>query len=1281
MASIKTIFSGLQSPPQGVGDVKTAIHPRDASGFLSASTFSWCNRLISVGNERQLAPSDIWELQDSNKVGPLLQQYLAVYHAKHRGLLRAFFSIYKWKLVVIAVMQVVSSGCDLFGPAYVLPQVILTVSTSNWTRGVVLVVALFFVQMLSSLLKSHMNFMSEVIGIQFTACLRSMLFEKALKLSSKARKDKTAGDIANLFSVDVVNVMGLSANMNMAWIVPIQVGVTLYLIQQQVGWAIWAGFLALFSILMLSGGVGVFAGKAQRMILTCKDNRMKVINELFGAIQIVKLHAWEEKLTAAVTELRRKELDALWLFVKTILVLITSVHTAPVLITVVVFATYAMWMGQLLTVTIVFTTLALFENLQAAFTALPMVFVATIQALVSVKRITFVLDMHETNPDNLVDGVVEDVHQPVVIRISDGEFGWEKESPLFKNLQWSIRQGEFVVVHGAVGSGKSSLCSILLGEMDKYDGNVVVAGRVAYVGQQSWIQNATIRHNILFGRPYDHVRYRKVLDACALSADLSNLPANDRTEIGLRGVTLSGGQKARVSLARACYADADIYILDAPLSAVDAIVANEIFTKCFQNLLKHKTVVLATHNPDIIHSSAIHRSFHIQDGSLVEDRPVNAMRLPHLSMMSSPTPSRDGFWDGDEDVSIILGRPVCDTVMPSMLLTPRRRMSAAGQNGQNVLTVDEDRACGRVSQAVVTSYMSAIGGWPAVAAMVGMSLVTEAVRLSKDLWLTGWTNQSNSTSSSQDIKVETRYNMTIYAVLVLATCTAMIAQFGTVLVVGLRGSKRLFERMWTGLMASPMRFFDTNPIGRILNRCGDDVFQCDLMLPMSMAPILSQTAAAVGKVALSVGTIQWMALVLPPLVFVYVKLGSYFIAPLREVNRIKKVTLSPLLTLVSEGVDGAIVIRAFGLDYQRRFYRLHDVAVENYSAASFASASLNQWFALRVAAISNSIVLVILLGCVVMSSSISAGILGLIVSYGLTIPANLAKLVNLWANLETALIAPERLHEYATLPSEGRRDTPFNLASWPTHGRITYTNVSFRYKPDDPLVLENVSFDVSGGEKIGIVGRTGAGKSSLIMTLFRINDVAAGEIAIDGVDIATIGLKQLRSSLAIIPQNPVLFKGPLRTYMDPFHDFTDDQLWAVLKKVHLTDRIVVSDAKLEQEVDENGENFSVGERQMLCLSRALLHNAKIVMLDEATAAIDHATDKVLQKVIREELKTSTVLTIAHRLDTVLDYDRIFVFEQGQLVQNDTPAVLATQGGIFFDMIAQGGGYAHRFVQL
>ncbi|KAF0774387.1 hypothetical protein AaE_001915 [Aphanomyces astaci] len=425
--------------------------------------------------------------------------------SKNKGLLKAFFSIYKWKLVAIAIMQAISTGCTLFGPAYVLPQVILSAATQDWTRGVLLVVALYAVQMLSSFLAVHMNFLNAVIGIQFTACLRSMLFEKALKLSAKSRKAKTAGDIANLFSVDVLNVMALSTNLNMAWIVPIEVGVTLYLIQRQVGWAIWIGFLALFVILLITGGVGAFAGKAQRLIFSSKDDRMKVINELFGAIQIVKFNAWEDKLAQKVADLRAKELDALWFFIKTILVLITSMNTAPVLITVVVFATYSIWMGQLLTVSIVFTTLALFTNLQVAFIAMPMILVSTIQALVSVRRIDDVLAMEEIHLDNTLHPRFP-MDCDLAIQISNGSFGWEKESPLFKNLQWSVRRGEFVVVHGAVGSGKSSLCSILLGEMDKYDGAVVVAGRVAYFGQQSWIQNASIRHNIVFGRPYDRVR-------------------------------------------------------------------------------------------------------------------------------------------------------------------------------------------------------------------------------------------------------------------------------------------------------------------------------------------------------------------------------------------------------------------------------------------------------------------------------------------------------------------------------------------------------------------------------------------------------------------------------------------------------------------------------------------------------------------------------------------------------------------------------------------------------
>ncbi|RHY66749.1 hypothetical protein DYB34_005380 [Aphanomyces astaci] len=1298
MATIKeSAYHGLQSPPVDA-DVKAAVdgHPREAAGLFSASTFGWCNALIALGNTRQLAPTDIWGLEDSNRVGPLLDRYLHVYETKNKGLLKAFFSIYKWKLVAIAIMQAISTGCTLFGPAYVLPQVILSAATQDWTRGVLLVVALYAVQMLSSFLAVHMNFLNAVIGIQFTACLRSMLFEKAMKLSAKSRKAKTAGDIANLFSVDVLNVMALSTNLNMAWIVPIEVGVTLYLIQRQVGWAIWIGFLALFVILLITGGVGAFAGKAQRLILSSKDDRMKVINELFGAIQIVKFNAWEDKLAQKVADLRAKELDALWFLMKTILVLITSINTTPVLITVVVFATYSIWMGQLLTVSIVFTTLALFTNLQVAFIAMPMVLVSTIQALVSVRRIDDVLAMEEIHLDNTLHPRFP-MDCDLAIQISNGSFGWEKESPLFKNLQWSVRRGEFVVVHGAVGSGKSSLCSILLGEMDKYDGAVVVAGRVAYFGQQSWIQNASIRHNIVFGRPYDRVRYRHVLDACGLLNDVAGFPAKDRTEIGLKGVNLSGGQKARVSLARACYADADVYILDAPLAAVDAIVANEIFTKCFQTLLKHKTIVLVTHNPDIVASTAIDRSFLLQDGHLIDTTPKNHVRNRVADESSSVAPLRGrpgiGGTDDDNLDVVVVRRPhnllvtpsaqspyVFEHADPLSVFTPAGADEAPhGHEEGGALTVDEERAVGRVSKAVVWSYIQAIGGWPSVVIMLLATAATEAIRLNADMWLTGWTNQSNSAAALRTAdaeKADSNYNMTVYSALVLATCAATVVQFGVVLGFGLRASRVLFERMLAGLIAAPMRFFDTNPIGRILNRCGDDVFQCDIAIPMSFAPILASTATVLARLGLSLAAVQWMGLLLPPLVYIYVKLGAYFILPLRELNRIKKVTMSPLLTLVSEGVDGAVVIRAFGLNYQRRFYRLHDVAIEDFSAAAFALASLNQWFALRVACVSNSLVFALLFGCVVMSKSISPGILGLVISYGFTIPGSLAQLVNMWAGLETALIAPERLHEYATLPSEGLRHVG-DVPNWPSNGQLSYDQVSYRYKENDPLVLRNVSFQVQGGEKIGIVGRTGAGKSSLMMSLFRMNDVAAGAISIDGVDIATVGLHQLRSSLAIIPQNPVLFKGSLRNYLDPFDDFTDDQLWGVLQKVHLTDRIVVSDAKLEQDVDENGENFSVGERQMLCMSRALLHNAKIVVLDEATAAIDHATDQVLQKVIREEFKHSTVLTIAHRLDTVLDYNRIFVLEQGELVQCDTPAALAALGsGIFFDMITE-GGYADR----
>ncbi|CAK4635509.1 unnamed protein product, partial [Aphanomyces euteiches] len=607
-----------------------------------------------------------------------------------------------------------------------------------------------------------------------------------------------------------------------------------------------------------------------------------------------------------------------------------------------------------------------------------------------------------------------------------------------------------------------------------------------------------------------------------------------------------------------------------------------------------------------------------------------------------------------------------------MLFTPRGK-DVNESHGR--LVKEEVRAVGRVSKAVVFKYLECIGGWPAITVLLLVTVGMQAFKITSDLWLTKWSNDTNHMDPAVFV-ASVNYNMSVYGSLALGCCVFTAIGCACVFIFSVRGANKLFSAMLASLLEAPMRFFDTNPIGRLLNRFGDDVTSCDLNIPFGVMNMLFEASSALLTIGTTLVLTQWLGIFILPLMYIYIRIGAYFLEPLREVNRIQKTTRSPLISLVSEGIDGSTTIRAFGDKQRRRFQRFHDQELEVFCATRFANSSINQWFSLRIELLSDSIVAVLLLAVVVLHDTLSPGLVGLLITYGLTIPSNLAFLVNIWSRLETSMISPERILEYINVEHEGHRDgSPHQ--QWPTVGRVVFDNVSFRYKPNDPLVLKNVSFDVQGGEKIGIVGRTGAGKSSLMMALFRINEVASGRIQIDGMDTATIGLKTLRNSLAIIPQNPVLFKGTLRNYLDPFDEYSDEQLWSALHKVKLMDRLSTVEEKLLGPVEENGDNFSVGERQMLCMARALLRRAKIVVLDEATAAIDHATDQLLQAVIRDEFASSTVLTIAHRLDTVLDNDRIMVFDHGELVQCDKPNMLVSQGsGIFFELVS-GGGYMDK----
>ncbi|KAF0693729.1 Aste57867_15337 [Aphanomyces stellatus] len=800
----------------------------------------------------------------------------------------------------------------------------------------------------------------------------------------------------------------------------------------------------------------------------------------------------------------------------------------------------------------------------------------------------------------------------------------------------------------------------------------------------------TIRENILFGLPYDRVKYNRVLDACALQKDLTLFAAGDRTEIGSKGVNVSGGQKARISLARAAYSEADIFILDSPLSAVDAIVQNEIFTKCFLGLLRNKTIFLVTHSPEIIASPYVDRTIEVKDGQLIEvintDKqdadiliPAYKARNPSSDVVELDEAVSDDASATLQYLDVLISpsfkSPFGANVEENMF-TPFDENQPQTYNEDDTrgkLVVAEERESGRVSQEVFLAYFNAVGGWTTVLAVLTIQSLWQGLQVSSDLWLSAWTS-TGVTLTTEEFQAQAKYHIGVYSALAIGSSVMVVVRVLTVSLAGLRASKMMFDDMTKALLGAPMKVFDRNPVGRILNRFSGDVSTVDSRLPNNFGAFLSNMFVLLFAFGTTIYVIKALGLVLLPLLWVYYSIASLYIQPAREIERLTKTTRSPLITHLSESIDGAIVIRSCGDKHVRRFERLQHRNVDRNLQTMSCGELASLWFSFRIQMISAFMLLVTTMSLVYMRSYLSAGLVGLVFQYALQITGQLESVVQMWSQLETAMVAPERVAEYTNVVQEAPRVVSGAVpSSWPESGAIKFDNVSFRYKPNDPLVLKEVSFEVKSGEKIGIVGRTGAGKSSLTMALFRINEIASGAVEIAGVNAATVGVKTLRESMAIIPQNPILFKGTLRAYLDPFDEYTDAQLWEALEKVKMTGRVSQEEKKLESTIEENGENYSVGERQMLCMARALLRNCRIVVMDEATAAIDHETDQNLQSVIRTEFASSTVLTIAHRLDTVLDADRIMVFDQGRLAQCDAPQTLISQGsGIFFELCQEGG---------
>lgn len=907
----------------------------------------------------------------------------------------------------------------------------------------------------------------------------------------------------------------------------------------------------------------------------------------------------------------------------------------------------------------------------------PQALISASQAVISLER----LDSYMTSGE-LQDGAVErvdgcDAADAPAVEVCDGVFAWEDDTDAdaagLKGVNVRIRRGFLTAVVGTVGSGKSSFLSSLLGEMRRISGKVRVCGSTAYVAQTAWIQNGTIQENILFGLPLNQDKYKEVIRVCCLEKDLEMMEFGDQTEIGERGINLSGGQKQRIQLARAVYQDSDIYLLDDVFSAVDAHTGSDIFKECVRGALKNKTIVLVTHQVDFLHN--VDLILVMRDGMIVQsgkyDELLNA-GTDFASLVAAHESSMELVENGAPT-----HESMDDTFKPSdKSITNQEKsngetstMSPKAEKGSSKLIKDEERETGQVSLNVYKTYITEAWGWSGVIGVLLVALLWQGSLMTSDYWLSFSTSAENAASFSSSLFIGVYVGIAVVSVILITVRAFLVTNWG------LQTAQIFFKQILNSILHAPMSFFDTTPSGRILSRASSDQTNIDLFLPFFMGLTVSMYITVL-SILIVIIQVSWPTLVfIIPLGWLNIWYRGYFIATSRELTRLDSITKAPVIHHFSETIQGVMTIRCF--KKEESFSQENINRVDASLTMDFHNNGSNEWMGFRLELIGVFILCMSALLMVMLPSSIiKPEYVGLSLSYGLSLNTVLFFAIWISCFLENRMVSVERIKQFSVIPPEApwRIKDCLPSPNWPTHGEILLRDLKVRYRPNTPLVLHGITLDIHGGEKIGVVGRTGSGKSTLIQVLFRIVEPSGGKIIIDGVDISILGLHDLRSRFGIIPQEPVLFDGTVRSNVDPIGQYTDDEIWKSLERCQLKQAVAAKPEKLDSLVVDNGENWSVGQRQLFCLGRVLLKKSRILFMDEATASVDSQTDGLIQKIIREDFSNCTIISIAHRIPTVMDCDRVLVVDAGLAKEFDSPANLINHPSLFGALVQE---YANR----
>uniref|UniRef100_A0A7I4EJX7 Uncharacterized protein n=1 Tax=Physcomitrium patens TaxID=3218 RepID=A0A7I4EJX7_PHYPA len=1221
-----------------------------SASFISKAMWLWLNPLLKRGNSKVLELKDIPLLAPEDRAELLYSKFIVNFESQpapasvRTALLQTF-----WPQILFTAFLSVSKLSVMYVGPILITQFVSNVAGNELfsCEGLVLVVILFAAKLVEVLSAHHFNFYTQKLGMVVRSSLITAMYRKGLRLSSFSRQTHSAVQIARYMSVDAQRISDLMLQIHHLWALPLQVAVGLIILHAVIGISCLGGILMIFFILFLSFNLAKFHRGYQGNIMRLKNIRMTITTEVLNNMKILKLQAWEDIFKRKIEEIRNSERKWLAKFMYVLAINVFLLWLSPIAFSTATFALCVL-LKVPLTSAKVFTAISTFRIMQEPLRLFPQALVTISQAIDSFDRLDNYMCSGEVDPsavEELPLGGKFDVE------IENGNFKWDPASdrPTLKDVNVKVKHGTFVAIVGMVGSGKSAVLSAVLGEMTKLSGSVKVRGRTAYVGQSAWIENATIKDNILFGRELDKARYEETIRTCSLTQDLARMNLGDETEVVDRGIHLPIDLKQRIQLARAVYQDADVYVLDDVFSSIDAHNSSVLFKECIMGALGKKTVLLVTHQMEFLRGADL--ILVLRNGEIVQSGKYNELSeagTDFQTLLAAQKEVKVVFEMKEREEALVVVD--CTTLSKQtshnaeLTKSPSTEKNldkkALGGSGRMIIKTlhlkhdsktvfrkakasfidDEQRATGQVSLGVdLLHAMKAFKGFHVFVLLV-LQTCWQGLQIASDYWLAHSTAYPTNFQPAQFI--------TMYFELVFGSGFFILLMSLFTAFAGLMTAQSFFDSLLNCIMRAPMAFFDRTPSGRILSR------------------------------------VTWqMIFVIVPLAYVYVLLQRYYVATSRELTRIDGTTKASIIVHFSDTISGLATIRAFC--QQPRFATVNMERVDASLRTAFHNNAANEWLGFHLEMIGTVVLATSALFMVTVGRNfIDPELVGLSLSYGLALNGYLYGIAYLAFQLENNMVSVERINKYCGITSEAPPviEDSRPAENWPTQGSIQFHRLQLRYDVDTPLVLKDVSFNIKGGEKVGVVG---SGKSSLIQALFRLVEPSNGCIMIDKLDTRQIGLKDLRTKFGIIPQDPTLFEGTVRSNIDPMHEHTDPEIWEVLEKCQLAETIKVKNDKLDSVVVENGDNWSVGQRQLLWLGRALLKKAKILVLDEPTTVLDTLTDSIMQDIIRAEFAKSTVITIARRIPRVMDADKVLVFDSGVLKEFDAPSRLLEQPDSLF----------------